>query len=93
METKDESAAKVEGPDSVRAKMRAMTVKPSHSPESAEIMLMAVFEKDGPNAQWARYTPCGQVLLTIDNPPAARFFKQGRLYYVDFVECPEEEQV
>ena len=41
METKNESAAKVEGPDSVRAKMRAMTVKPcTYDPESRELMLI-----------------------------------------------------
>jgi len=93
VENQTETAAEAETPiGAVRAKMRAMTVKPSYATGSAEIMLMAVYEKEGPNRKWALATPMGQLTMTIDNPRAAAFFEQGRTYYIDIVECPDEEQ-
>jgi len=34
------------------------------------------------NEEFARYTPCGRLDLTIDNPPAAEQFEEGAYYEV-----------
>lgn len=41
---------------------------------------------------FAKATPGGKLELTVDNPAVKGFFKPGRRYYVDIVECPEEAQ-
>ena len=39
---------------------------------------------------FARYTPCGSVLLTIANPALHGKFAVGQLFYADFTPVPEE---
>jgi hypothetical protein len=41
---------------------------------------------------FSKTTPGGKLELTVDNPAVKGFFKPGRKYYVDIVECPEEAQ-
>lgn len=41
---------------------------------------------------FSRSTPGGKLELTVDNPAVKGFFKPGRKYYIDIVECPEDAQ-
>lgn len=41
---------------------------------------------------FAQATPGGKLELSVDNPAVKGFFKPGRKYYIDIVECPEEAQ-
>lgn len=46
---------------------------------------------DGPNTQWAKYTPSGSIQMQIDNPGAQGFFQPGKEYIVTFREAGEGE--
>ncbi len=36
------------------------------------------------NAKFHKYTPSGEVSMTVDNPAASEQFEIGKQYYVDF---------
>ena len=76
----------------IRAKFRcsevrdAFTTSTATSPSEkyAEVVtLHAVAATDGPNAEWAKYTPSGQLTMQIDNPGAWGRFEQGKEYFLD----------
>lgn len=81
----------------VRAKMRVTGLSESAAiaPGSDEtnpfgrmvtVTLQPVYggKEDGKNAEWSKWTPSGEVKLTITNPLAFEQFKIGRAYFVDF---------
>jgi hypothetical protein len=39
---------------------------------------------EGTNSQWSKYTPSGDLNLTITNPEAYKQFELGKAYFVDF---------
>lgn len=59
-----------------------------------QVSLGAVYSrKEGTeDYSFTKATPSGTVQMAIDNPESAVQFKPLRLYYVDFIECPEEMQ-
>lgn len=76
---------------SVRCKFYVTSVAQSASapsPEAAtgpvtqeQITLAPVYGDE--NKPWSKYTPCGQVSLTVTNPEVIGQFKPGELYFVD----------
>jgi hypothetical protein len=48
-----------------------------------QVTLQPVYD-DGANSQWSKYTPSGQLQLTITNPEAYKQFELGKAYFVDF---------
>lgn len=60
---------------------------------SVQVTLQPVYaDGDGDseaNKEWSKYTPSGELRLTITNPEAYEQFKLGKPYYVDF--SPAEE--
>ena len=46
---------------------------------------------DEANRTWARYTPCGKIQMTINNPIALDEFKPGECYFVEFSLAPQKE--
>jgi len=73
----------------VRAKMKVMAITPFHSSDPngvcAEVRLMPVVnDGNAENATWSKYTPSGDVRLTITNPAAIDAFELGKSYFVDF---------
>jgi len=83
--------------DQVVAKMQCHTNQPL--PNNAEgfhsIRLGAVYagyEKDkanGENAVFGKWTPFAECNMSITNPDANAFFKEGKKYYVTFTEAPD----
>jgi hypothetical protein len=55
-----------------------------HKNDNGAVALYAVADVDGTNKTWAKATPSGQLLMQIDNPPAAEQFKVGQDYFIDF---------
>lgn len=51
-----------------------------------EVTLQPVFGQgdEDANSQWSRWTPSGELRLTITNPEAYNQFQRGKTYYVDF---------
>lgn len=47
-------------------------------------------KKETANAQWAKWTPGGNLTMTINNPDAQGMFKPGGFYFLDFTEASED---
>jgi len=45
--------------------------------------------EDGENKDWSKWTPSGELRLTITNPDAYEQFKLGKAYFVDFTAADE----
>ena len=74
----------------VRAKFFVTSVNHVGTPGSdpyAIVSLAPVFGGYGDgqvNETWAKYTPSGEIKMTITNPEAIAAFDVGRAYFVDF---------
>lgn len=44
------------------------------------------------NERFHKYTPYGDVTITVDNPRALEQFEIGKYYYLDFSPVPEPKQ-
>lgn len=73
----------------VRAKMTVTQNKPQADPEFVDVVLTAVYttDPDDPNHSWSKYTPTGQIFMTITNPAAHSQFELGKTYFVDFTKA------
>lgn len=85
---------------SVVCKMQCHVKKevPQSDPEQphlAQIKMGAVWEgstekqRESENAIFGFWTPSGEINLTIRNPNASDFFKEGKKYYCTFTEAPD----
>lgn len=52
------------------------------------INLNAVTNGSPENEKFFKYTPTGQLTMGVVNTDAAKYFAQGKEYYVDFTEAP-----
>jgi hypothetical protein len=50
----------------------------------AAIKLQAVYEENGPNKSWAKYTPMGELTMQVTNPAAIDAFEVGQCYLLEF---------
>ena len=74
---------------SVRAKFQCESVTAYQGGKTAK--LRAVYSDNGENANFTKYTPNGELSITItDEAPAASFFEPGKSYYLTFDEAPAE---
>lgn len=75
----------------LRLKMVVNTVKrsadQSGDTQAEEITMSAVYsDKEGSaNKQWSKWTPCGQMSFTVNNPAAFGKVLPGQFYYVDLI--------
>lgn len=79
----------------VRAKVRVVELKTdlhnapqSDPPQMQQVTVVAqpVFggKDDEANREWSKWTPSGEIRLSITNPAAYEMFKLGKAYFVDF---------
>lgn len=69
----------------VRAKFVCTNVNDSPDYQQKLINLMPVTTGSEENKSFAKYTPCGNVQLSISyETEASNFFEQGKEYYIDF---------
>jgi hypothetical protein len=67
---------------SVRAKFRVQSVTDFGNVK--QVKLVPVTDDGIPeNERFHKYTPSGSLEMTIDNPPAADYFKPQHEYYLD----------
>jgi hypothetical protein len=66
----------------IRAKMYVSKVDLQTTTEV--VQLWAVTSGSEENKSFAQATPCASLNISIDNPKAQGFFKEGQEYYVDF---------
>lgn len=75
----------------LRAKFRCVSVT-THADGSEAVQLQAVYgDKEGVNAQWAKFTPSGSLSMTISAEGAQGKLVPGVEYFIDFsVASPAE---
>lgn len=69
----------------VRAKMQC-TGKVPYPGDSdiVDVKFSAVYGENGEaNAEWSKWTPCGELHMQITNPEAHAQFEEGKEYFVD----------
>lgn len=76
--------------EKVRAKFWITGIQ-HQSPKGAEhdqvatVTMQPVYVTEaGENADWSKYTPSGEIKMTITNPAAIEAFELGASYFVDF---------
>jgi hypothetical protein len=52
----------------------------------AQFKFSAVYNDGKGNESWSKYTPQGEITMTITNPIAIEYFKLGKTYQVEFNE-------
>jgi hypothetical protein len=52
------------------------------SDQAGEVVLGPVYDDD--NKEWSKWTPQGEIKMTITNPAALEAFELGGKYFVDF---------
>ena len=67
---------------SIRAKM-VCTVAEEDGCGNERLYLVPVVDDGGSNAQWSKWTPGGELHLSISNPDAKGQHVVGKEYYVD----------
>lgn len=72
----------------VRAKFQCLEIKHhfTTTPDSVmvEIRMAPVYGNGTENKDWSKWTPAGELKMTITNPPAAEKFEIGKCYFLDF---------
>lgn len=66
----------------VRAKFKVASLTKTEHGDS--IRLQPVTSGSPENAEFYKWTPCGQIELSTINPEAAKQFEIGKEFYVDF---------
>ena len=73
----------------LRAKFRVERVTRDINAEGGveyeTVKLRAVYGNNAENEQWSKWTPSGEVSLTISNPDAMGKVANGHEFYIDFV--------
>lgn len=72
----------------VRAKFYVESVKP-YNDEATTVLLRAVTSGSEENKSFWKYTPSGELRMTISNPAAVSQFIEGQEYYIDFTPADE----
>lgn len=73
----------------VRAKFRCVVVEDYG--QSKKVKFTAVCSAPGEigeNERFTRYTPSGEMWMTVDNPAASEQFVPGEFYYLDMTPAP-----
>lgn len=71
---------------SVRAKFMCYKVEDAsqlYGGPAKKVGLTAVVRDGEANKGWSKYTPCGNMEMTITNPDAIEQFEQGQEYFLD----------
>ena len=74
----------------IRAKFVCEAVTKRETSDGAindEVKLRAVYATEGDNAEWSKWTPSGELSMTITNPACAGAFEPGKSYYLDISEA------
>lgn len=80
----------------MRAKFKVDSVTPFSDGESLLMspVCASSYGKDGENEDndFARWTPSGQLKMTVTNPFLLGMIKEGDTYYLDFIKCDKDGQ-
>lgn len=81
-----------EDPMAVRAKFYVVKrTEHAHADSQVDVLLRPVVRGED-NKSWAKYTPSGELTMTILNKDASDQFVAGGEFYVDFTPAPKGEE-
>lgn len=66
-------------------------IGPNGQLETEEVSLQAVYQENGVNKQWCKWTPFIQFQFTISNPEAMGKLRPGEYYFIDLVPAGKDE--
>jgi len=76
----------------VRAKFQCTRIEQGAGTEGHNNSVVTMSAVSGEqNKTWSKWTPFGQLNMTINNPDAVRQFEIGKYYFLDFTEAPAKE--
>jgi len=58
---------------------------------NCQLSFSAVYGDGKENKDWSKYTPFGELKMTVTNPGAVDYFAAGKEYYLVFNEAPAPE--
>lgn len=71
----------------VRAKFKCQSVvkhpEPAHDGGFVAVSFHAVYGEGKENKEWSKYTPSGNLTMSITNPDAFGWFEEGKEYFLD----------
>lgn len=73
----------------LRAKFRVNAVEKQGENELVTLNAVASALPNDPNHEWSKYTPSGELRMTLSNPDAQGKLEQGKSYFLDLT--PAEE--
>lgn len=74
----------------IRAKFKCQSVTKYEGSETVKLSA-ANGRSDTENAQWAKWTPCGDLSMSINNPEAQGKIEPGKYYFLDITKAGEDE--
>lgn len=74
---------------SVRAKFKCQSkiIHGEGESQFAALNFQAVYGDGKENKEWSKYTPSGNLTMSVTNPAAFGWFEEGKEYYLDFTEA------
>ena len=75
------------------AKFKVTKIEQAHNSETQQITMMAVTDKpfnpdgESDDNSFAKWTPSGELRMTITNPKLVGVLKEGQKYYLNFTEA------
>ncbi|GAB3511750.1 hypothetical protein [Emticicia fontis] len=76
--------------NSVRAKFKVNSLEHLEG-GNKKVKLSAIYGKEGENADFTKYTPCGNTdMMITPETPANEYFEPGDEVYVDFTKVAKE---
>lgn len=62
---------------------------PNGDDHNVRVKFSAVAHDEGVNKEWSKWTPSGELALTISNPNLIEHFVKGKEYYLNIVEAED----
>lgn len=69
---------------SVRAKFKCHAITSREGSKEIELGAVTSSGEGDPNKSWSKYTPSGNLKMSITNPEAFEQFEVGKEYFLDF---------
>lgn len=68
----------------VRAKFTVSSITTYQNTTDVTVKLNPVYEDNKEDNHFSKYTPSGEIVMYVSNPPVVEFMPVGKKFYVDF---------
>ena len=63
----------------------------SSDPNPVDVRFVPAYDDNGPNKSWSKWTPSGELKMTITNPAASAALELGEHYLLTFEKATPEQ--